>query len=333
MPVASKRPIGTRIIISRTDSIGDVVLTLPLAGIIKEYFPEWHIIFLGRNYTREIVSLSEHVDEFVNWDDHEAVKQLKADIIVHVFPVKEIAQWAKKQGISTRIGTTGRLYHWLYCNKLIRLSRKNSDLHEAQLNIKLLKPLGIETDYPLEKIPDYYGFTRIKPLAPKWLEMLKGDRKNIILHPKSKGSAREWGLENFSRLIGLLPEIEYRIFISGTKEEGLQSAPLFKEHAHVIDLTGQMNLGEFASFIAEADALVAASTGPLHVAAALGKCAIGLYAPMRPIHPGRWAPLGRQASYLVMNRECNDCKKTLDCRCIRDITPGQVSEILSQLRK
>lgn len=333
MPVASKRPIGTRIIISRTDSIGDVVLTLPLAGIIKENFPKWHIIFLGRNYTREIVALSDHVDEFVNWDDHGAVKQLQADIIVHVFPVKEIAQWAKKQGITTRIGTTGRLYHWLYCNKLVRLSRKNSDLHEAQLNIKLLKPLGIKSDYPLEKIPDYYGFTRIKPLAPKWLEMLEGDRKNIILHPKSKGSAREWGLENFSRLINLLPEKEYRIFISGTQEEGLQSAPLTKEHGHVIDLSGQMNLGEFASFIAEADALVAASTGPLHVAAALGKCAIGLYAPMRPIHPGRWAPLGRQASYLVMNRECNDCKKTQDCRCIRDITPGQVSEILSQLRK
>ena len=40
MPVASKRPIGTRIIISRTDSIGDVVLTLPLAGIIAPHLSQ-----------------------------------------------------------------------------------------------------------------------------------------------------------------------------------------------------------------------------------------------------------------------------------------------------
>ena len=28
-----------KIIISRTDSIGDVVLTLPLAGLLKKYYP------------------------------------------------------------------------------------------------------------------------------------------------------------------------------------------------------------------------------------------------------------------------------------------------------
>jgi heptosyltransferase-3 len=53
------------IIISRTDSIGDVVLTLPMAGIIKQFLPQSNIIFLGRNYTKDVIALSEHVDEFV----------------------------------------------------------------------------------------------------------------------------------------------------------------------------------------------------------------------------------------------------------------------------
>jgi len=58
-----------RIIISRTDSIGDVVLTLPMAGALKEINPGCKIIFLGRDYTRDVVSLSKHVDEFASWDD------------------------------------------------------------------------------------------------------------------------------------------------------------------------------------------------------------------------------------------------------------------------
>ena len=57
------------IIISRTDSIGDVVLTLPMAGIIKQFIPQSKIVFFGRNYTKDVINLSEHVDEFVSYDD------------------------------------------------------------------------------------------------------------------------------------------------------------------------------------------------------------------------------------------------------------------------
>jgi ADP-heptose:LPS heptosyltransferase len=44
-----------KIVISRTDSIGDVVLTLPLAGILKEKYPKAKIIFLGNTYTKPII--------------------------------------------------------------------------------------------------------------------------------------------------------------------------------------------------------------------------------------------------------------------------------------
>jgi len=57
------------ILISRCDSIGDVVLTLPMAGLIKARFPKARVIFLGRTYTRDVVALCEHVDEFLNYDE------------------------------------------------------------------------------------------------------------------------------------------------------------------------------------------------------------------------------------------------------------------------
>lgn len=324
-----KLPDNFSVILSRTDSIGDVVLTLPMAGYLKKFFPKCKIIFLGRNYTRDVVALSQHVDEFVSWDDVEGRKYLKADCIIHVFPVKEIAQQAKQNGIKLRVGTTNRLYHWMTCNKLISLSRKNSPLHESQLNLKLLSFLNIATEVSLQDVKNFYGFTKAESLEEKFRNLIDQSKTNVILHPKSKGSAREWGLENFSALIDNLDKNKFKVFISGTKDEGILVKPLLEKHKDVMDLTGQLSLKQFISFINQADALVAASTGPLHIASALGKKAIGLFAPMRPIHPGRWMPVGEKANYLVLNKECTDCRKNNDCHCIREIKAKQVVDLLN----
>ena len=51
------------ILIVRTDRIGDVVLTLPLAGIIKKHYPECKVTFLVRDYTKEILDNHPYIDE------------------------------------------------------------------------------------------------------------------------------------------------------------------------------------------------------------------------------------------------------------------------------
>lgn len=328
-----------KIILSRTDSIGDVVLTLPLAGALKEQFPDCELVFLGRNYTGEVVALSKHIDKFISWDDvadsNEAqkidfLKKENADAIVHVFPKPEIALISAKAKIPLRIGSTGRLYHYRYCNKLVPLSRKKSTLHEAQLNFKLLKPLtGLAKTPSLEEIQVYYGFPVETKSDEKWKNLLDEKKFNLILHPKSKGSAREWPLGNYSGLIKLLPGERFKIFVTGTAEEGELIKGFLKENkAWIIDLTGKFTLKELIGFIGSADGLVAASTGPLHLAAALGKLAVGIYPPIRPMDPGRWAPIGQNAHFLVKEKECNDCRKSLNCQCMNEISPQKVLNLI-----
>ena len=58
-----------RIIISRTDSIGDVILTLPLCVWLKKQFPQTELVFLGRTYTKDIITCFDVVDTFLNFDD------------------------------------------------------------------------------------------------------------------------------------------------------------------------------------------------------------------------------------------------------------------------
>ncbi|MFM9986372.1 MAG: glycosyltransferase family 9 protein [Flavobacteriales bacterium] len=298
-----------RIIISRTDSIGDVVLTLPMCGALKKKFPGIQILFIGRTYTGPIIRCCKYVDEFIDWDASkdkspqeqiDILKNLHADCIVHVFPRKELLWLAKRAGIPMRIATGRRLQTITKVNKLVFFTRKNSALHEAQLNFKLLKPLGIDVIPSLEEITLNYGLKPKGLLRKEISELIQHDKLNIILHPKSKGSAVEWGVANFAKLTALLPVDKTRIFITGTAAEGeairrecdLRTLP-------VVDLTGQLTLDELIAFIDACDVLVAASTGPLHIAAALGKKAIGLYTPKRPMHAGRWAPLGKYARVLI----------------------------------
>jgi heptosyltransferase-3 len=331
-----------KIIISRTDSIGDVILTLPVTGILKKLIPESEIIFLGKSYTRDIIAACKHIDKFVDWDnvlglDQAArikfIQNLNADAIIHVFPVKEIAELAKHAKIRLRIGTTGRYYHYYTCNRLVAMSRRRSKLHEAQLNLKLIKPFGGKGVYTIKEIQESYGISINDPLNPNVLMLIDKNKFNLILHAKSKGSAREWGIENYSKLIRILPEDKFRIFITGTHEEGLSvKKDLIDPHSNIIDLTGKFSLKELISFINETDGMVASSTGPLHIAAALGKHVLGLYPPIKPMHPGRWAPIGKNADYLVQEKNCSKCRKNDHCECLESITPEAVkNKLLSWL--
>jgi ADP-heptose:LPS heptosyltransferase len=328
------------LIISRTDSLGDVILTLPTAGLMKKLYPNIKIYFIGRSYTQPLIEACEFVDEFINWDEVsnypqqqqiEFFKSLKGDAIVHVFPDEKLARIAYKSNIPIRIGTSHRIFHWFYCNKRLPIGRKKSDLHEAQLNLQLFIPLGAKDIYSLDEIPEFYGLSRIKPINGQFKDMFDPNRFNLILHPKSRGSAREWGLDNFGELINLLPKDKFKIFISGTNEDSKFLTPLLDKYKNeIVDITGQMSLIDFISFIGLADGLVAASTGPLHIAAAMGKKAVGLYAPMRPIHPGRWSPIGTKSDYLVLDKQCKKCKQSSDCECIRMIKPQDVADLLGK---
>ncbi len=325
-------------LISRTDAIGDVVLTLPVAGWLKQRHPGCRVVLIGRRYTAAVAAACPWVDEFLEYDEKQPgtlLAQLRrhaAAAIIHVFPNKLLARLAKEAKIPVRIGTRNRLFHWLTCNRLVALSRRHSPLHEAQLNLQLLAPLGYQPPLALSEVAPLVRLQAFVPLRAEYQQLLaarQSSQLNVVLHPRSRGSAREWGLAHFGHLARLLHAAGHRVFISGTAAEGGELADWLRENAAFIaaDLTGQLELPEFIAFIAAADGLVAGSTGPLHLAAALGRYALGLYPPIRPMHPDRWAPLGPHADYLVFDQpDCQDCRtQPSACICIKAIEAVEVA--------
>lgn len=329
-----------RVIISRTDSIGDVLLTLPMCAWIKEMYPTATILFLGKGYTESVVKCYGLVDEVLDWktvENQPKVEQiawfrnLNADAIIHVFPNRDVASLAKKVRIQTRVGTSHRAFHLLTCTHRPNFTRKRSDLHEAQLNHELLRPFGLTEIPTLEAISKSTAHFHAPMVElPEFLSnALQNDGKCIVLHPKSQGSAREWPMEKYVALTNELVARDYRVFFTGTEAEGAAFRSQIPNHPNVIDTTGKLDLDQLIGLISKVNALVACSTGPLHIAGFLGIKTIGFFVPKRPIHPGRWKALGPNVTILVNDENCLNCKKNGDCNCIADISVERVVELLN----
>lgn len=295
-----------RILIVRTDSIGDVMLTLPLCGWIKQHIPTAEIYFLGRTYTKSVIEQCMHVDHFLNadeWKEKEwqeqlqALSHLKITTAIHVFPQAHWMRLTCRAGIPKRIATAHRVASWRWCSHRVPFSRRRSDWHEAQLNFKLLMPLGLHAPERLEDIPRLYGFSAGTAFHELSRVSLNRNKVNICIHPFSQGSAVEWPLRSFQDFVDLFDTESTHFYITGTtsdlnryeREGGITCS-------HVTCVMGEMSLEEFIAFIAQSDGMIAASTGPLHMAAALQVPSVGVYSSARPIHAGRWAPLGEYAA-------------------------------------
>ncbi|WP_083941293.1 glycosyltransferase family 9 protein [Pseudoduganella violaceinigra] len=329
---ASQAP--RRILVTRTDNIGDVVLTLPIAGWLKQRYPGVHITFLVRGYAAHTVGQCQHVDAVLAVEElPDLARHFRAagyDTVLLAFPVRRIAMAAWRAGIARRIGTSHRFYHWLTCNRLVRFSRVKSSLHEAQLNFELLRPLGLTAIPPLQEVWPQYGLQA--PASAKVDALLGEQGYHLVLHTKSNGNGREWPLEHFTALARLLQAAgDVTIWLTGSAAEGellAQQAPDLLALPHVNNVCGKLDLRELLSLIGRADGLVASGTGPLHLAAALGRNTLGLFPPIKPIDIARWGALGAHAVNLCAPQACGSCQDKALCRCMAAITPQQVRDVV-----
>ncbi|MFM7006063.1 MAG: glycosyltransferase family 9 protein [Flavobacteriales bacterium] len=313
-----------RILISRTDAIGDVCLTLPACQALQVAYPAASLTYLCKAYTKEVVACFEPITHILTLEELEIASTAQRnellgnfDIVIHLFPNKAVAQWCKAANIPKRIGTAHRLFHLFTCNFRPRFTRKRSDLHEAQLNFKLLAPLGIHTIPSLDQMNRHLAFL---PHETHGFSEFNKEDQIILLHPKSNGSGVEYPIEKYIELAEILAQQGYWIYFTGTDKEGALFRKQLPSHPRIKDVTGLWDLKTFISVISKSKALVACSTGPYHLAGLSGIKAIGLFAQRKPIHPGRWAALGRQAQVLTSTGFCTVCAAGKACHCIEEIS-------------
>ena len=340
-------PAGCRVGLLQAFNIGDVIACLPMAGLIKRHYPDVRIVFIGRSYAEPVAMSCAHIDEFVDSQavlkDHAVLAAARIDVLINPFPHRELAQSAYRAGVPVRVGNLRRGAYARWCNRFVFYGRRGSDLHEAQLNLRDLAPIGIHDRCTLAELPPLMGLTRLEPLAAEHAALLDPARFNLLLHPRSNGNAREWPLAHYADLVRQLPPQRYKVFITGTDSDGaaIQAQnPGLLQLPGVTPLFGRFTLRQFMAFINAADGMVAASTGPLHLAAAMGRHALGIYPSRVGLNARRWGPIGPRADAAQLAPSCpvgtGGCARWNGggaCACTEAITPASVLQTLLRWEK
>jgi len=317
-----------RFLLSRTDRLGDLVLSTPVATALKKEFPNAEVFFLTRDYAAEILDLHPHVDGVLRLDSlgeamgaQSLAKLLRSydfDVVLALFPRPELAWAFYRAGIPLRIGTGFRWYSGLF-NKRVYEHRKHAQFHEAEYNLHLLQPLGI-AHAPVEF---HYRFEPLheQALAEK-MSAWGLEEKYLVLHPGSGNSARDWPLESFAALAERLSNAhKLQVVLTGSAGEK-KLTEFIRQHvsAKLVDLAGRLSLIELAGVLRHAMLFVGNSSGPLHVARMMGTEIVAFYPPITACRPERWGPYGRRQDVLMSREEeCHRCRNSQECACMREI--------------
>lgn len=332
------------VLIVRTDRIGDVVLSLPMADIIKKQYPECRVTFLVREYTKplpenyagidEVIVLKENDGKIDFRENHRLIKSGNYDVCVTVNPKFATAFLLFLCRIKTRIGSGYRWYSFLF-NKRIFEHRKDARRHELEYNINLLKPLGIE--YTATRKNIHFNLKPAKEMRERVKNQLKNSGINIekglvIVHPGSGGSAIDLPLSRFKEIIKGLSGKGYAICITGSLQEK-QLCESIRTSSEVINLAGKFDLPELMSLISLASVFVANSTGPIHIAAALGINVVGFYPKIRECSPERWGPYTEKAKVYQPEIDCENCTREQCGRlnCMSSINSDKVVSYIENI--
>lgn len=330
------------ILIVRTDRIGDLILTLPLAGLIKKQYPNSKVSFLVRDYTKNIVSNHLHIDEVlvlkeVNGnvsvsDNINLIKQRNFDNCIVVYPRFQISLIIFLSGIKNRIGTGYRWYSFLF-NKKVYEHRKNAERHELEYNVSLLEKLGIKNSvaesnvgYDL-KVDESSLKNVTKVLVDEKLDLQK---PIIIVHPGSGGSSVDLPINKFADLVKMLDADNYQIILTGNKNE-IELCEKIKSSGKVKNMAGRFNLDELTALISKSVMFISNSTGPIHIAAALGKYTVGFYPKIISCSKERWGPYTNKKLVYEPQIDCKNCTRE-QCEKLNCMDSIDISKVYNDIK-
>lgn len=291
-----------KVLLVRMDKIGDLVLALPAdqSEGLRGRRVTWAVAKGCGFIVRNSLPKREHFEVQKAWSLGQfrqfikTVKKLNPDIaiVLHAPWWVGLALW--RAGVPRRFARRSQWHSWLFYNSGLRQSRKSGDRHEADLNAELVNAafsLPAPHPEPLQLTPP-------SMTVEQW--GLKA-KDYIVVHPGMAGSALNISIERWSDIVSAL--LPFRmVAITGTKLDRAYTDPLFQKHGHesrLCWLNEKLNSEELLSVLASARAVVAPSTGVLHLAASLGTPVVGVFSPVPVQRPTRWGPRGPHVVTLV----------------------------------
>lgn len=302
-----------KILVSRTDRAGDLILTLPVFREIKKEYPNCHLTAHVRRYTAPITKLCSEIDDLIIDDDYEdglvskplirAFRERDFDRAIIVHPTGRTILSAFCAKIPIRTGRASNIYQF-FLNDKRRQNRSKNEKHEFEYNLDLLEGFVKNIDYlPISfKLND-------KQLEEGKNFLIKagmGNVKPVIIHPGHGGSAYNIAPNMYAALAERLLDNNIPVLVSlGPGEEHMEKYFGKSINGKLGFISGIPDLEKLATVFACCRGFIGGSTGPLHLAASLGLKCVAYFPPVKAMTPKRWGPVGCDS--LIIKPSVNDC--------------------------
>jgi predicted lipopolysaccharide heptosyltransferase III len=301
-----------RILVSRMKFIGDVVLTTPLIRSLRDAFPGATIAYLGE---KEAVSLLEHnpfLDEIIPFDFQRPVlleqmrvvrrlRSRKFTLAIDLFGNPRTALLTYLSGARVRVGPDRKGRGALYTVRIRDDGKAKSaiEFHNQSLRALGVTPTAARTEIFLTPAEREAGHSRVEELA--------GGRRRVVgIHPGATWPAKRWLAERFAGLADALVRGGAAVVLTGGARDAgtIEEVRAASERAHPAVLNFPLRM--LAAVIASCDVFVSNDAGPLHIAAAVGTPAVGLFGPGEE---NIWFPYRAEDGHRALRKDvpCHPC--------------------------
>jgi len=292
-----------RLLITRIDRIGDVVLSTPIPREIKRKFPNSFVAVLVRDYTKDIYKNNPYVDEvivynkdeddFSFWQMIKRIRKYKFNYAFMLLPDERLNWLLFFSRIKIRIGVGHKLYQFLLFTKYISRRKYIPLRHEADYCLDMIRKIGIE---PQSINPEIYLNDNEKQKVTLIKKIVSNNGKTIIgINSTSGKSGPNLQPEEYKKIINKLLEFDnIKVVLTD------YNSPDELQNINGVDYINKgKQLRESILNFAAIDILISSSTGPMHIAAALNIKTISLFCPLTACSHKLWGPLGNDSEIIL----------------------------------
>lgn len=328
-----------KILILKPSSLGDVVQALPVLRLLKQHFPHSTIFWwLDARFLPllegdpDLAGVVPFERQRWAWPRHwpemwRSVRWLRAQRFDWVLDLQCLARsgafaWLANGGLLAGLDEPREGARGFYD---LVVPRRSWQTHAVDWYLSLLPRLGVPTHWNFQWLPE-----RALPAAEVRRKWPAAGARWVAFLPGARWANKRWPVEHFARLTRALVERDpaLRLVILG----GAADVPLGSQIAAAspacLDLTGRTTLPEMVEWLRRCDLVVANDTGPMHVAAALGKPVVALFGPTAPDRTGPYGQVDqvlRHASLPCVPCMSARCRQAQPLECLRGLTPEWVA--------